>query len=49
VELIKAGKLKEAAQLNMEKARPATEKGQATMFEMVKYQTEQMNQLYAGP
>ncbi|NLT24301.1 MAG: HAMP domain-containing protein [Syntrophorhabdus sp.] len=48
VELIKAGKLKEAAQLNMEKARPATEKGQATMFEMVKYQTEQMNQLYAG-
>ncbi len=48
VELLNAGKLKEAAQLNAEKARPATEKGQAALVEMVKYQTEQMNELYNG-
>ena len=46
VELLNTGKFKEAAQLNAEKARPATEKGQAALVEMVKYQTEQMNQIY---
>jgi len=46
VELLNTGKFKEAAQLNAEKARPATEKGQAALVEMVKYQTEQMNELY---
>jgi methyl-accepting chemotaxis protein len=46
VELLNTGKFKEAAQLNAEKARPATEKGQAALVEMVKYQTEQMTELY---
>lgn len=46
VELLNTGKFKEAAQLNAEKARPATEKGQAALVEMVKYQTEQMDQIY---
>ncbi|MBP7527158.1 MAG: MCP four helix bundle domain-containing protein, partial [Syntrophorhabdaceae bacterium] len=48
VELAKAGKLKEAAQLNMEKARPATQKAQDALNELVKYQTDQVDQLYRG-
>ena len=48
VELVNAGKLKEAAQINIEKARPATEKAQGALAELVKYQTDQMNQLYRG-
>jgi len=48
VDLAKAGKLKEAAQLNMEKARPATQKAQDALNELVKYQTGQVDQLYRG-
>ena len=48
VELVNAGKLKEAAQLNIDKARPATEKAQGALAELVKYQNDQMDQLYQG-
>ncbi|MEN6615487.1 MAG: methyl-accepting chemotaxis protein [Syntrophorhabdus sp.] len=47
-ELAKAGKLKEAAQLNVEKARPATQKAQDALNELVKYQVAQTNDLYNG-
>ncbi|MDD3846924.1 MAG: methyl-accepting chemotaxis protein [Syntrophorhabdaceae bacterium] len=48
VELVNAGKLREAAQLNIDKARPATEKAQGALAELVRYQTDQMNELYDG-
>ncbi len=48
VELVNAGKLKEAAQLNIDKARPSTEKAQNALAELVRYQTDQMNELYNG-